>query len=53
MDIAGAIQDHVEGNGFVVVEDFTGHGVVAISMKSRLCLITGRARCVMSNSGRG
>ncbi|MGR3276096.1 type I methionyl aminopeptidase [Acaryochloris sp. 'Moss Beach'] len=27
MDIAGAIQDHVEGNGFVVVEDFTGHGV--------------------------
>jgi len=27
MDIAGAIQDHVEINGFVVVEDFTGHGV--------------------------
>ncbi|MGB8699202.1 MAG: type I methionyl aminopeptidase [Thermosynechococcaceae cyanobacterium] len=27
MDIAGAIQDHVEGNGFVIVEDFTGHGV--------------------------
>jgi methionyl aminopeptidase len=27
MDIAGAIQDHVEANGFVVVEDFTGHGV--------------------------
>ncbi|NCJ06594.1 type I methionyl aminopeptidase [Synechococcales cyanobacterium C] len=27
MDIAGAIQDHVENNGFVVVEDFTGHGV--------------------------
>jgi methionyl aminopeptidase len=27
MDIAGAIQDHVESNGFVVVEDFTGHGV--------------------------
>jgi methionyl aminopeptidase len=27
MDIAGAIQDHVETNGFVVVEDFTGHGV--------------------------
>lgn len=27
LDIAGAIQDHVETNGFVVVEDFTGHGV--------------------------
>lgn len=27
LDIAGAIQDHVEANGFVVVEDFTGHGV--------------------------
>lgn len=27
MDIAGAIQDHVEANGFVIVEDFTGHGV--------------------------
>lgn len=27
MDIAGAIQDHVEANNFVVVENFTGHGV--------------------------
>lgn len=27
LDIAGAIQDHVEANGFKVVEDFTGHGV--------------------------
>lgn len=27
MDIAGAVQDHVESNGFVVVEEFTGHGV--------------------------
>jgi methionyl aminopeptidase len=27
MDLAGAIQDHVEANGFKVVEDFTGHGV--------------------------
>lgn len=27
MDLAGAIQDHVEANGFAVVEDFTGHGV--------------------------
>lgn len=27
MDIAGAIQDHVEANGLTVVEDFTGHGV--------------------------
>lgn len=27
MDIAGAVQDHVEANGFVVVEDYTGHGV--------------------------
>jgi len=27
IDIAGAIEDHVKGNGFNVVEDFTGHGV--------------------------
>lgn len=27
LDIAGAIQDHTEANGFVIVEDFTGHGV--------------------------
>jgi methionyl aminopeptidase len=27
MDIAGAVQDHVEANGFTVVEDYTGHGV--------------------------
>jgi methionyl aminopeptidase len=27
MDIAGAIEDHVKANKFVVVEDFTGHGV--------------------------
>ncbi len=27
LDLAGAIQDHIESNGFVVVEDFTGHGV--------------------------
>lgn len=27
LDIAGAIQDYVEANGFKVVEDFTGHGV--------------------------
>lgn len=27
LDLAGAIQDHVEANGFVIVEDFTGHGV--------------------------
>lgn len=27
IDIAGAIQDHVEANGFSIVEDFTGHGV--------------------------
>lgn len=27
IDIAGAIQDHVEANGFCIVEDFTGHGV--------------------------
>jgi methionyl aminopeptidase len=27
MDIAGAIEDYVKANGFVVVEDFTGHGV--------------------------
>lgn len=27
LDLAGAIQDHVEANGFSVVEDFTGHGV--------------------------
>jgi methionyl aminopeptidase len=27
MDIAGAVQDHAEANGFKIVEDFTGHGV--------------------------
>ena len=27
LDLAGAIEDHVKTNGFVVVEDFTGHGV--------------------------
>jgi methionyl aminopeptidase len=27
MDLAAAVQDHVESNGFVVVEEFTGHGV--------------------------
>ena len=27
LDIAGAIEDHVKGNGFSVVEDYTGHGV--------------------------
>ncbi|PSB18388.1 type I methionyl aminopeptidase [filamentous cyanobacterium CCP1] len=27
MDIAGAIQDHAEANGFKIVEDYTGHGV--------------------------
>lgn len=27
LDMAGAIQDHVEANGFRVVEEFTGHGV--------------------------
>ena len=27
LDIAGAIQDHVEANGYVIVEEFTGHGV--------------------------
>ena len=27
LDLAGAIQDCVEANGFKIVEDFTGHGV--------------------------
>lgn len=27
LDLAGAIQDRVESNGFSVVEEFTGHGV--------------------------
>lgn len=27
LDLAGAIQDHVEANGFRIVEEFTGHGV--------------------------
>jgi len=27
LDLAGAIQDHVEANDFCIVEDFTGHGV--------------------------
>jgi methionyl aminopeptidase len=27
LDLAGAIQDYVQGHGFKVVEEFTGHGV--------------------------
>ena len=27
LDIAGAVQDHVESHGYAVVEDYTGHGV--------------------------
>ena len=27
LDIAGAVQDHVEANGYAVVEDYTGHWV--------------------------
>ncbi len=27
LDIAGAVQDHAEANGFKIVEDYTGHGV--------------------------
>jgi methionyl aminopeptidase len=27
LDIAGAVQDHAEANGFRIVEDYTGHGV--------------------------
>lgn len=27
LDIASAVQDHVEAHGFAVVEDYTGHGV--------------------------
>ena len=27
LDIAGAVQDHVESNGYAVVEDYTGHGI--------------------------
>ena len=27
LDIAGAIEDHVKANNYVVVEDYTGHGV--------------------------
>ncbi|MGK7925412.1 MAG: type I methionyl aminopeptidase [Spirulina sp.] len=27
MDIAGAIQDHVKGKGYSIVEEYTGHGV--------------------------
>ena len=27
LDIAGAVQDHVEAHGYAVVEDYTGHGV--------------------------
>ncbi|MEB3335070.1 MAG: type I methionyl aminopeptidase [Cyanobacteriota bacterium] len=27
LELAGAVQDHVEAHGFVIVEDFTGHGV--------------------------
>jgi methionyl aminopeptidase len=27
LELAGAVQDHVEGHGYAVVEDYTGHGV--------------------------
>jgi len=27
LDIAGAVQDHVEAHGFSIIEDLTGHGV--------------------------
>jgi methionyl aminopeptidase len=27
LDIAGAVQDHVEIHGFSVLEDYTGHGI--------------------------
>lgn len=27
LELAGAVQDHVESHGYAVVEDFTGHGV--------------------------
>ena len=27
LDIAGAVQDHVESQGYAVVEDYTGHGI--------------------------
>lgn len=27
LDIAGAVQDHVESHGYAVVEDYTGHGI--------------------------
>ena len=27
LELAGAVQDHVEAHGYAVVEDFTGHGV--------------------------
>ena len=27
MEVAGAVQDHVEAHGYAVVEDYTGHGV--------------------------
>ena len=27
LELAGAVQDHVEAHGFAVVEDYTGHGV--------------------------
>ncbi|MCP9834924.1 MULTISPECIES: type I methionyl aminopeptidase [unclassified Cyanobium] len=27
LDLAGAVQDHVEAHGYAIVEDYTGHGV--------------------------
>ncbi len=27
LELAGAVQDHVESHGYAVVEDYTGHGV--------------------------
>ena len=38
-DIGSAIQDHVEAQGFSVVQDFCGHGIGKAFMKSQLCYI--------------
>ena len=34
LDLAGAIEDHVQANGYSVVEDFTGHGVGKAGLSS-------------------
>ena len=38
-DIGSTIQNHVEKNGFSVVQDFCGHGIREIFTRNLMCFI--------------